>query len=144
MCPWDSISIAQALCICLIWVFEVVWSGYQPQPYRCGIIITPQVNLNAQIGGQLAQSKRLLIRHSIPTTFYYKTEHFRWFFYLKILQCSPYQRKLNKHSNLQLIDSRIFLLRLRQMSFAVCRISWLICQTNIREILTIRRIVWLN
>jgi len=43
------------LCIYLMWIWEVVWGGYQPQPWCYGIIFTAQVNLNSQIqiSGQL-------------------------------------------------------------------------------------------
>ncbi len=28
--PWDNIPMAHTLCICLIWMYEAVWGGYQP------------------------------------------------------------------------------------------------------------------
>ncbi len=43
VCPWDSIQMAQTLRTCLIWMWEAVWGGYQPQPWRNGNISTPQV-----------------------------------------------------------------------------------------------------
>ena len=49
LCPWDSIPIAQTHNICLEWMWEAVCGGYQPQPWRYGMISTPQVNLNYQI-----------------------------------------------------------------------------------------------
>ncbi len=36
----------------LLWMYEVVWSGCQPQPSHYGIISTPQVTLSPQIWGQ--------------------------------------------------------------------------------------------
>ncbi len=41
---------------------EVVWGEYQPQPWRCGIISTPQVNLNPQIWGQLGQCNSIRVQ----------------------------------------------------------------------------------
>ncbi len=52
ICPWDSIPITQTLCMCLPWMYEVVWGGCQPQPWRYGIISNPQVTLSLQILGQ--------------------------------------------------------------------------------------------
>ena len=45
ICPWDSISIAQTLCVCLMWMFEVVRDVYQPRTWHNDIIFTPQVTL---------------------------------------------------------------------------------------------------
>ncbi len=39
-------------CICLLWMHEAIWGGYQPQTWSCGIISTPQVNLTSQIQRQ--------------------------------------------------------------------------------------------
>ena len=39
--------------MCLVWMYEAVWGGYQPQPWCYGIILIPQVTLISQIGGQL-------------------------------------------------------------------------------------------
>ena len=55
ICRWDSIPMAQTLCICQIWMYEVVWGGHQPQTWRYGIISTPQWNLSPQIWGQLGR-----------------------------------------------------------------------------------------
>ena len=55
ICPWERIPIAQTFFVCLIWMYEVVWGGYQPQPWKCAIISTPQVDLNPQNRGQLGQ-----------------------------------------------------------------------------------------
>ncbi len=54
ICPWDSMSIAQTLWICLAQIWEAVWGGYQPQPSRNGIISTPQVTQKFEIWGQLS------------------------------------------------------------------------------------------
>ena len=40
--PWDSILMAQTLCVYLILMFEVVWGEYQHRPWRYGIIFTPR------------------------------------------------------------------------------------------------------
>ncbi len=39
ICPWDSIPMAQTLCICLIWMWVASWGGYQPQLWCNGTII---------------------------------------------------------------------------------------------------------
>ncbi len=36
-------------------MYEVVWGGYQPQPWQNDIIFTPQVNLNPKNWGQLGR-----------------------------------------------------------------------------------------
>ena len=43
ICLRDSIPMAQTFCICriLIWMYEVVWGGYRPQPWCYEIIFTP-------------------------------------------------------------------------------------------------------
>ncbi len=43
------IQCVQALCKCLIWVWEAVWGGCQPQTWHNRIIMTPQVTQNPQI-----------------------------------------------------------------------------------------------
>jgi hypothetical protein len=50
ICPWDSIPMAQTHCICLIWMFEVVWDGYQPHTWCNGIICIPQVTYRIDRG----------------------------------------------------------------------------------------------
>jgi hypothetical protein len=40
--------------LCLIWMYEAIWGGYQPQPWGYGIISTPQVTLTSQIWANLA------------------------------------------------------------------------------------------
>jgi hypothetical protein len=40
--PWDSILMAQTLCVYLILMFEVVWGEYQHRLWRYGIIFTPR------------------------------------------------------------------------------------------------------
>ncbi len=37
LCPWTTYQCAQSLCTCLIWIWEAVWGGWQPQP-RCNDI----------------------------------------------------------------------------------------------------------
>jgi hypothetical protein len=49
ICLWDSIPMAQTLVICLLWIYEVVWGGYQPQTWCYGIIVTQQVTLTYRI-----------------------------------------------------------------------------------------------
>ena len=51
LCPWACIPMAQTLCICLLWMYEVVWGRYRPQPWHHSIISTSPVNLNPQIWG---------------------------------------------------------------------------------------------
>ncbi len=46
---WDSIPMTQTLFTCLLWIYEVVWGGYQPQTWCYGIIFTPQVTLTSII-----------------------------------------------------------------------------------------------
>ncbi len=46
---------AQTLFICLIYMYEVVWCEYQPQPWCYDIMSTPQVDLYFQIWGQLGR-----------------------------------------------------------------------------------------
>jgi hypothetical protein len=69
--PWDSIPMAQTLCICLIWMYEVIWGGYQPQTWRYGIIFTPQVTLSSQIGwSQLGPCHCIRVpRYSLETAY---------------------------------------------------------------------------
>jgi hypothetical protein len=55
MFPWDSIPMDQTLCICLLWMYEVIWGRYQPQPWCYGIIFTPQKTLASHNWGQLCQ-----------------------------------------------------------------------------------------
>ncbi len=45
VCIWDSIPMLKTLYICLIWMYEDVWGGYQPQPWGYDVIFTPQVTL---------------------------------------------------------------------------------------------------
>ncbi len=61
---------SQTLCKCLIWMYEVVWSGYQPQPWCWGIILTPQVTLTSQIWGQLGRCNDIRVHpYSIETSY---------------------------------------------------------------------------
>ena len=46
--PMDS-QCAKALCICLLWMWEAVWSCCQPQPWHYAIILTPQVTQNPKL-----------------------------------------------------------------------------------------------
>ena len=52
--PWGSMSMAQTLWICLAQIWEAVWGGYQPQPWRNGIISAPQVTHKFKIWDQLS------------------------------------------------------------------------------------------
>ncbi len=83
--PWDSIPMAQTLCLCLIWMYEAVWGGHLPQAWRYGIISTPQVNLNPQIWGQLCrcngirvQPYALLRQHTIGSNILYMSNMDVW------------------------------------------------------------------
>ncbi len=70
ICPWDSIPMAQTLCIYLIRMWEAVWGGYQPQPCCCGIIFTPQMTLTSQIWGQLGRCNDMRVHpYSLETSY---------------------------------------------------------------------------
>ena len=43
ICPWTAYQCAQTFSICLMWMWEAVWVGCQPQPWHNDIILTPQV-----------------------------------------------------------------------------------------------------
>ena len=59
-CPWDSIPMAETLCIYLICMYEVVRGGYQPQT-RCNVIIyIPHETQNSQTGANLAGVMNLM------------------------------------------------------------------------------------
>ena len=78
---WDSISMAQTLCTCLIWMYEVVWVGYQPQPWSYGIISTPQVTLSPQIEGQLGRCNGIRVHSHALETAYQWLKHFVYAYY---------------------------------------------------------------
>ncbi len=40
--PWTAYQCAQTCYICVIWMWEAVWGGCQPQPWHNDIILTPQ------------------------------------------------------------------------------------------------------
>ena len=46
---WAAYQCDQTLCICLIWMQETVWGGYQPQQWHYATILTPQVTQNPKI-----------------------------------------------------------------------------------------------
>ncbi len=54
ICPWDSKTIPQTHVICLIWIWETLWGGCQPQPSCNGIIFTPQVTQIPKYGATFA------------------------------------------------------------------------------------------
>ena len=76
ICPWDSIRMYQTFCSCLIWIYEVVWCEYQPQPWRCDIISPPQVKLISQIWGQLGQCNCIRVQPYALETSYQCLQHF--------------------------------------------------------------------
>ncbi len=78
MCPWDSITIAQTLRICQIWMYEVVWGGYQPQPWRNDIISTPQVIMSPQIWGRLGWCNGIMVHPYALETAYQLLKHFSY------------------------------------------------------------------
>ncbi len=82
ICRWDSIPMSQTLCTCLIWMYEVVRGGCQPQPWSCGIISTPQVNLNPQIWGQLGQCNGMRVQPYALETAYQGLKHFVWLIWM--------------------------------------------------------------
>jgi hypothetical protein len=57
-------------------MYKVVWSGYQPQLWRCGIISTPQVTLTSQIWGKLGRCNRIKVHPYFLETAYQWLEHF--------------------------------------------------------------------
>ena len=60
--------------ICLIWMYEEVWGGYQPQPWRYGITFTPQVTLTSQIWGQLGRCNSIRVQlYSLETAYQWLT-----------------------------------------------------------------------
>ena len=74
---------AHTFCICRIWMYEVVWRGYQPQPWHYGIIFTPQVTLSPQMWDQLGRCNSISIRvHSFALeTAYQWLKHFVYVYY---------------------------------------------------------------
>ena len=103
ICPWDSIPMAQTLCIYLIWIYEVVWGGYKPQPWDNGIIFTPQVTLNSQILGQLGQCNGIRVHPHAFDSAYQWLKHFVY----NILYISMKQSEVDislKHDIMALIS----------------------------------------
>jgi hypothetical protein len=49
ICPWTVYQCAQTLCICLMWMWEAVWYGCQPQQWNNDIMMTPQVSQNPNV-----------------------------------------------------------------------------------------------
>ncbi len=72
---------AQTLCICRIWMYEVVWGENQPQLWRCGIIFTTQVNLTSQIWGQLGWCTGIRVHPYALETAYQWLKHFVYSLY---------------------------------------------------------------
>ena len=67
--------------ICLVWMFEVIWGEYQPQPWCWGIISTPQLKLNPQIWGQLGRCNGIRVKSYALETAYQWLKHFVCVFY---------------------------------------------------------------
>jgi hypothetical protein len=67
---------AQTLYICLMWMYEAVWSEYQPQPWCFCNIFTPQVTLSPQIWGQLGQCNGIRVQPCVLETAYQMLKHF--------------------------------------------------------------------
>jgi hypothetical protein len=80
ICSWDTIPITQTLWICLIWMYEVVWGRYQPQPWHNGIISTPQVNLNPKTGANFSGVMIRVPPKSLETAYQWLT-HFVYVYY---------------------------------------------------------------
>ncbi len=57
-------------------MYEVVWSGYQSQPWRYGNIFTLQVTLTSQIWGQLGQWNSIRVQQYALETAYQCHKHF--------------------------------------------------------------------
>ena len=91
---WDSIPMSQTLCICLLWMYEAVWSRYQPQPWRYGIIFTPQVTLTSQILGQLGRCNCIRVHPYSLETAYQWLEHFIYVLY-RCMKWSDVDTSLN-------------------------------------------------
>ncbi len=91
ICPWDSISMAQAFFICLIWMYEVVWGGYQPQPWRYRIILIPQVTLISQSLGQLCWCNNVGVYPHALETAYQLLKQFIWLTWMYEVVWGGYQ-----------------------------------------------------
>ncbi len=78
ICPWDSIPMAQILRIYLLWMYEAIWVGYQPETWRYGIISTPQVNLTSPIWGQLGLCNSIRVQPYALETAYQWLKHFEY------------------------------------------------------------------
>ncbi len=64
--------------ICLL---EAVWMGYQPQPWHCGIIFTPQVTLTSQILSHFGMCNGIRVKPYAPETAYRWLKHFLYVYY---------------------------------------------------------------
>ena len=73
---------SQTLCTCRIWMYEVVWVGCQPQPWSCGIISTPQWELNPQIWGQHGQCNGIRVQPYAIETACQCLKHFVWLIWM--------------------------------------------------------------
>ncbi len=49
VCQWAAYQCAQTLFRCLIWMWEAVWGGCQPQTWHSHIILTQQVTQSPKI-----------------------------------------------------------------------------------------------
>jgi hypothetical protein len=75
--PWTECQCAQTLCICLMWMWEAVWVGCQPEPWANDIILTPQVTQNPKIRPKICGyiylrkfEVAVSINHNVMTSFW--------------------------------------------------------------------------
>ena len=69
-CPWDSIPMVQTLCAYQIWMYDMVWGGYQAQPWHNDIIPTPQLWPRIpKSGANLASVTVWMHRYALETAY---------------------------------------------------------------------------
>jgi hypothetical protein len=60
----------QTLCRYLIWMWEWVWGRCQPEPWRNGVISTPQVTQKSKISGKFGQCNNMMVHLFLIDTAY--------------------------------------------------------------------------
>ena len=71
----------QTLWVCLIWMYEAVWGGNQPQLCGYRIILIPQVTLISQIWGQLGWCNGIRVHPYALEPAYQWLKHFVYVLY---------------------------------------------------------------
>ena len=88
----DSIQVAQTPWICLIWMYEMVWGGYQLQSWHYGIIYTPQATPNSQIWGQLGQCNITRVHpYALETAYQWLKRCIYLIWIYEAFRCDEYQ-----------------------------------------------------